>query len=181
MIILLVRCCLVSTQELGDRWQVTYFHSPLTRQSHISYTLKPVLTPQHSIRPVHNPMLEKIDTAAAISMVKTMYLVDIKKLTDCFLNLTKNARMNIIKDANRIELMDHQIQDKIEYRSWDSPGFTLSFFIWETCFISLVKDQSLCSPTTQFSQVWQGSSENTVFWNKHDRYFPKPPMVVFLF
>ena len=42
------------------------YYSPPTRQSHLSYAMKPVLPTQTTIRPVHNPMPEKIDAAACI-------------------------------------------------------------------------------------------------------------------
>ena len=40
------------------------FYSPPTQQAYTSYATKPVLSSQTTIRPIHNPMPEKIDTAA---------------------------------------------------------------------------------------------------------------------
>ena len=66
-------------------------HSPPTRQSHISYAMKPVLSPQLSIRSSQTKAMEKIDTAAGFLLV-----TDQQKITGSLSDYSVLQRIHVL-------------------------------------------------------------------------------------
>ena len=74
-----------------------------TKQSHISYAMKPVPSPTRPIRPVHNLTMEIIDTAASIINAGTVHYCSdwcrylCKILSQSWARDLKNCRVNLQK------------------------------------------------------------------------------------